>query len=69
MSLLKRKVRVNEKDVAIDSSILFDRLVFAADRDSTMKESLGYELTAMPMSLFDKKEMMRKANKAALGNT
>ena len=32
-----------------------------------MKESLGYELTVMPMSLFDEKQMMRKAYKEALG--
>ena len=31
-----------------------------------MKVSLGYELTVIPISLFDEKQTMRKANKAAL---
>ena len=52
LSQLKKKVIVNQKEVAIDSQILFDRLIFAADRDSTLKESLAFELTVLPLSLF-----------------
>ena len=59
--------RVNEKDIVIDSLTIFNRLVFASERESTLEESLQYELTAMPMSLFNNEQMMRKANKAALG--
>ena len=33
----------------------------------TEEESLQYELTQLPMSLFDKNQRMRKANKAVLG--
>ena len=67
LTLLKRTVRVNEKDIVIDSLTIFNRLVFASERESTLEESLQYELTAMPMSLFNNEQMMRNANKAALG--
>ena len=58
---------MNEKDIVIDSLTIFNRLVFASERESTLEESLQYELTAMPMSLFNNEQMMRKANNAALG--
>ena len=64
LTLLKRTVRVNEKDIVIDSLTIF---VFAIERKSTLEEILQYELTAIPMSLFNNEHMMRKANKAALG--
>ena len=67
LSQLKKKVIVNQKEVAIDSQILFDRLIFAADRDSTLKESLAFELTVLPLSLFNNEQMLRKANKAVFG--
>ena len=57
---------MNEKDIVIDSFTIFNRLVFASERESTLEESLQYDLTAMPMSLFNNEQMMRKANKAAL---
>ena len=66
---VKRTVRVNEKDIVIDSLRIFNRLVFASERESTLEESLQYEITAMPMSLFNNEQMMRKANKQPLGNT
>ncbi len=34
---------------------------------AALQESLSYELTQMPLSLFDHKQRMRKPNKAALG--
>ena len=67
LSQLKKKVIVNQKEVAIDSQILFDRLIFAADRDSTLKEILAFELTVLPLSLFNNEQMLRKANKAVFG--
>ena len=67
LTLLKRTVRVNEKDIVIDSLTIFNLLVFASERESTLEDSLQYELTAMPMSLFNNEQMTRKANKAALG--
>ena len=51
----------------IDSMKLFNRLVLISDRETTIEESLKFELTVVPMSLFDDYQMMRKANKAALG--
>ena len=47
LTLLKRTVRVNETDIVIDSMTIFNRLVFASKRESTLEDSLRYELTAM----------------------
>ena len=58
---------MNEKDIVIDSLTIFNRLIFALERESTLEDSLRYELTAMLVSLFNNEQMMRKANKAALG--
>ena len=38
LTLLKRTVRVNEKDIVIDSLTIFNRLVFASERESTLEE-------------------------------
>ena len=58
---------MNEKDIVIDLLTIFNRLVSASERESTFEDSLRYELTAMLMSLFNNEQMVRKANKAALG--
>ena len=67
LTLLKRTVRVNEKDIVIDSMTIFNRFFFASERESTLEDSLRYELTAMLMRLFNNEQMMRKANKAVFG--
>ena len=64
---LKKTVKLNDRKVVIDSMKLFNRLILIADRETTIEESLKFELTVVPMSLFDDSQMMRKANKAALG--
>ena len=56
-TLLKRTVRVNEKDIVIDSLTIFNRLVFASERESTLEDSLR----------FNNEQMIRKANKAVFG--
>lgn len=64
---LQKPVRVSaETSVTVDSLILFNRLSGIAQRELTLSESLAYELTQMPLSLFDHKQQMRKPNKAAL---
>ena len=40
LTLLKRTVGVNEKDIVIDSLTIFNRLVFASERESTSEDSL-----------------------------
>ena len=48
---------MNEKDIVIDSLTIFNRLVFASERESTLEDSLR----------FNNEQMIRKANEAALG--
>ena len=54
LTLLKRTVRVNEKDIVIDSLTIFNQLVFASERESTSEDSLR----------FNNEQIIRKANKA-----
>ena len=42
LTLLKRTVRVNEKDIVIDSLTIFNQLVFASERESTSEDSLRF---------------------------
>ena len=42
-------------------------MAVAAERDLTIRESFGYELTIQPASLFDNEKFMRKASKYKLG--
>ena len=41
--------------------------VLIADRETTIEEHLTYELTVLPISLFDQHQIMMKSNKVALG--
>ena len=43
LTLLKRTARVNEKDIVIDSLTIFNRLVFASERESTLEDSLRFD--------------------------
>ena len=67
LSQLMKTVKLNDKQVFVDSLKLFNRLVLISDRETSIEESLKYELTVVPMSLFDDHQMMRKPNKSALG--
>ena len=60
-------MKVSEKSVVVDSLKLFNRLKMISDREHTIQKSLQYELTQLPLSLFDNKQKIRKPNKAALG--
>ena len=42
-------------------------MAVAAERDLTIRESMGYELTIQPAILFDNEQFMRKASKYKLG--
>ena len=64
---LRKPVRVSaDTSVVVDSLILFNRLSSIAERELSLFESLAFELTQMPLSLFDHKQRMRKPNKASL---
>ena len=67
LASLKKPVKTAGKTIAIDSLKLFNILILISGRNTSIEESLCYELTIQPMSLFDNSQRMRKANKALLG--
>ena len=58
LAALKKKVKVGDKKVYIEKTLLFNRLIIMAERDE------GIELTPVPASLFT---MMRKPKKHEFG--
>ena len=61
--------KVNERKLHINSLKLFNRLIIS-QRDMTVKTSLEYELTPVPLSLLSNEDQkMNKANKASFCNT
>ena len=67
LSHLMKTVKIKDKTLVLDSVKLFNRLVIVSQQELSVKESYEFELTAVPMSLFDKTQFMRKPNKALLG--
>ena len=67
LSTLRKKVKVKDTMVLIDNLVLFNRLSLLAERNLSAKEGLRYELTAVPMSLFDDNQLMRNSYKSRLG--
>ena len=66
LSHLRKPLKVNGKSLYMDPLKLFHRLVLVAERDMEVEESLAYELTPVPLSLFEPKtNLMNKANKAS----
>ena len=61
---LRKPVQVPEASFVVNDLKLFNRLI--ADRELPLLEGLAYELTQLPLSLFDHKQQMRKLNKEAL---
>ena len=64
LSHLKKTVRVNGTDVNFDPNTLFNRLLIISEREISKEESLKFELTSKPMSLFTEDYFMRKSEKA-----
>lgn len=62
---LRKTPKINEKRIYMNSLRFFNRLIIIAQRDMIVEESLEYELTPLPLSLFSSKDQkMNKANKA-----
>ena len=66
--VLKQRVKVNNKAVILVSFKLFQRLSLAAERQLSLVDSLSYELTILPTSIFDDHHFMRESKKFRLGN-
>ena len=59
---------MNNRDVILEPYKLFQRLSVAAERQVSLSDSLAYELTIFPTSLFDDNYFMRESKKFRLGN-
>ena len=68
LSVLQKTVKMKEKPIYIDTMKLFTRLMIIGERELSIQESLCYELTYLPTSLFTNAQKMRKTNKTVLGN-
>ena len=61
MTILRKPVNVTgSRTVVIDATKIFNRLVLITEREGSIKNALKFELTDLPMSLFDDKQHMRK---------
>ena len=64
LTILRKTVTMTGSSaVVIDSTKLFNRLVLITERDGSIKDALKYELTDLPMSMFDVKQHLQKSQK------
>ena len=66
LSLLRKPIRISDKQVVFDSLKFFNRAMLITERTGNMTEALKFELTPYPLALFDK-QFMLKADKPKLG--
>ena len=69
LSSLEKKVKVGERKVYIEKTTFFSRLAVLSQREEDVESNFTYELTKMPLSLFDDKGLMRKPEKPCLEAT
>jgi hypothetical protein len=63
---LQKGLAIEKKEVFLQTTHLFNRLIVLVERTADMEPYFSYELTPLPASLF-KDSFMRKPDKAALG--
>ena len=64
---LQKKVKVDENNIYIKKTLLFNRLIAMAERDEGIEHIFKFELTPVPTSLFTMDRMMRKPKKHEFG--
>ena len=64
---LKKSIKINKTDVLLGSYMLFQSLSMVSERKLALSDSLAFELTVQPASLFDNNQFMRLSNKHKLG--
>ena len=67
LSNLRKTVKISGVSRVIDSLALFNRLIMISDRQGEVSDAFSFELTPMPLSLFDQSQNMRKPQKSVLG--
>ena len=64
LSSFRKLPTLDNSKIQLDSLKLFNRLIIIVQREVTLESSLQYELTPLPLSLFNAKDhKMNKANK------
>ena len=64
---LQKKVKVGDKKIYIEKTLLFNRLIIMAERDEGIEDIFKFELTPVPTALFTMDSMMRKPKKHEFG--
>lgn len=64
----KSKMSIDGDEVSIDPLLLFQRLIMVSTHKESLHEAFGYELCGYPPALFEKRNVLLKANKPALAN-
>ena len=67
LSALRKTTKIAGVPRVVDSLALFKRLILISARQGYIADSFSFELTPMPLSLFDQGQNMRKAQKSAIG--
>lgn len=67
LSALRKTVTVSGVSVVVDSLKFFNRMIMITLSIGSLEEALKFELTPLPLSLFDTKDFMIKSKKADLG--
>ena len=60
---LQKKVRVGDKKIYIEKTLLFNRLIIMAERDEGIEHIFNLELTLVSTALFTMDRMMRNPPK------
>ena len=62
------KVKIDDEEVNIDPQLLFQRLILVAAQKDKLEEAFCHELCGFPPALFEKQDVLLKANKPILAN-
>ena len=61
-------IKVNQEIILIDPQVLFQRLITVGMTSEQLPEIFQYELSSYPPALFDRKDVMKTANKPVLAD-
>ncbi|KYN50606.1 hypothetical protein ALC57_11709 [Trachymyrmex cornetzi] len=59
LSIMTSKIKINDKDVPIDPTLLFQRMCLVKKDDVELKNFFQYELAPYPLSIFDENGMRK----------
>jgi len=62
-SAKRLSIRIRDDIIPIDPSLLFQRIMLKVKTDDELKECFKYELSPIPLSLFDEAGHMKKNTK------